>query len=86
MDTVTYLDRVLEPVVACLTPEVAARLVELRTDPELQYRIDELVDRCMAGTLTDEERAEYETYVRAGGFLAQLQTKARKLLESANPG
>ena len=35
------------------------------------------------GRLTDEERAEYEGYVKASKFIATLQAKARKLLAHA---
>jgi len=79
VETATYLDRMLEPVSNCLTPEVARRLVQVRADPELQARIDDLADRCTEGTLTAEEKREYETYVRAGNLIAILQAKARKL-------
>lgn len=80
METATYLDRMLEPVSDCLTPEVARRLAQMRADPELQARIDDLADRCTEGTLTAEEKLEYETYVRAGNLIGILQAKARKLL------
>ena len=40
-----------------------------------QARIDELADKCTEGELTHEERAEYETYVRAGTFISILQAK-----------
>ena len=80
METATYLDRMLEPVSDCLTPEVARRLVQMRADPEFQARIDDLADRCTEGSLTAEEKLEYETYVRAGNLIAILQGKARKLL------
>lgn len=52
-------------------------LLNLRADAALQARIDELADRCDEGTLTPEERGEYETYVRFGSFIAILQAKAR---------
>jgi hypothetical protein len=76
------LDRMLEPVSRCLTPEVAKQLVQLQADPETQTRIDELADKCTEGELTDAERAEYETYVRAIDFITILQLKARSLLEN----
>ncbi len=79
MEMASYLDRMLEPVGDCLTPEVAHRLLQLRADPQLQARIDELADRCTEGDLTEEEEFEYETYVRAGNLIAVLQAKARKL-------
>ncbi|MBW3624305.1 MAG: hypothetical protein KY468_12935 [Armatimonadetes bacterium] len=74
------LDRLIDPISRCLTPEVARQLVELRADPELQARLDLLADKNTEGQLTSEEREEYETYVRAGRFIAILQSKARKLL------
>ena len=74
------LDRLLEPVSRCLTPEAARQLVALRADPQFQERLDVLADRCTEGLLTPEEREEYETYVRAIHIIAILQAKARKLL------
>jgi len=74
------LDRLLDPVTRCLTPEVARRLVELRADPELQSRVDMLADKNTEGQLTPEEREEYETYVWTSRFIAILQAKARRLL------
>jgi hypothetical protein len=76
------LDRILEPVSRCLTRDVAKELAHLRADPETQARIDELADKCTEGELSDAERAEYETYVRAIDFITILQLKARSLLES----
>jgi hypothetical protein len=78
-ETIT-LDRILDPVSRCLTPEVARQLVALRADPELQARVDLLASKCNEGQLTSEEREEYELYVRASRFIALLQAKARKLL------
>lgn len=75
------LDRLVEPVVRILTPEVAQALVQLCADPELQARMEELADKCNEGRLTPEERDEYETNIRFGTFLAILQAKARALLK-----
>lgn len=80
------LDRLLDPVSRCLTPEVARQLVALRSDPELQARVDALADRCNDGSLSPEEREEYEIYVRASRFIAILQAKARKLLAQQSSG
>jgi hypothetical protein len=79
-ETVT-LERLLEPVSRCLTPEVARRIVELRANRRLQKRVDELADKCNEGRLTPEEQEEYETFIRGSRFIAILQAKARKLLE-----
>jgi hypothetical protein len=76
----TILARLLDPVGRCLTPEVAKALVNLRADPSVQARIDELADKCTDGTLSTEEQAEYEIYVHAVDFIAVLQAQARSLL------
>jgi hypothetical protein len=79
------LDRLLDPVTRCLTPEVARRLVELRADAELQKRVDMLADKNTEGELTPAEREEYELFVRTSRFIAILQAKARKLLAQPPP-
>ena len=83
-DSIDALDRLLEPVGRCLTPEVARKIVELRADPELQAHIDELADKSTEGRLSEEERAQYETIVRAIDFIAVLQAKARAALNRSN--
>jgi hypothetical protein len=79
--TTATLDRLVEPVVRTLTPDVAKALVALRADPELQARMDELAEKCNEGQLTPDERDEYETSIRFGNFIAILQAKARILLK-----
>lgn len=79
------MDRVLESVSQCLTPEAAQRLLDLRADAELQDRIDVLADRSTEGILTPEERAEYQIYVQMGQFVSILKAKARKLLTHTSP-
>lgn len=75
------LDRLLDPVTRCLTPESARALVELRADEAARHRIAELAEKCNEGRLTSEERQEYETYVHVGNLIAILQAKARLLLK-----
>jgi len=79
-DHTSILDRVLEPITDCLTPDVAAKLVALRADTETQARVDELADKANEGTLSTEERTEYDRYREAFHFVTILQAKARKLL------
>jgi hypothetical protein len=74
------LDRVLEPIADCLTPDVAAKLVALRADPQTQARVDELADKANEGTLSTEERTEYDLYREVFHFVTILQAKARRLL------
>jgi hypothetical protein len=77
------LDTLLDPLARCLTPESARRLVELRAGPEAQAKIDALAQASNEGRLTASERAEYEAFVAASGFIAILQSKARALLANA---
>jgi hypothetical protein len=51
---IATLDRLVEPVVRTLTPKVAKAVVELRADPELQARMDELAEKCNEGRLTPD--------------------------------
>jgi hypothetical protein len=74
------LDRLLELVGRCLSEEAARELAGLRADPEVQARVAELAGKCNEGTLSAEERAEYESHVMAAGIVAILQAKARARL------
>jgi hypothetical protein len=80
--TANFLDRLLEPFGDCLTPEVAEKLANLRADSVVQARLEELADKSTEGELSEDERAEYESYVHAIDVLAVLQAKARRLLQS----
>ncbi|MFM9960154.1 MAG: hypothetical protein ACKV2Q_02900 [Planctomycetaceae bacterium] len=75
--------KVLEPVMRRLPPSVARQFADLRADPELQARIDELAGRCNAGLLTEAERAEYAGYVEAIDLIAILQAEARAITDVA---
>lgn len=82
-ETTTFtdmLDRLLDPVVQCLTPRAARQLASLRADEKAQARVRELAEKCNEGTLSAEERAEYEAYAMAANIVAILQTKARTRL------
>jgi hypothetical protein len=73
-------DRATDGLLQLFTREQAEALVNYRGEAPIRARIEELAERNSAGELTDEERAEYEGYVRANKFIATLQAKARKLL------
>jgi len=57
--------------------EKADEVLKFRSEPELQNRIEELARKSTEGELTDQERAEYQGYVRANKFIAILQKQAR---------
>jgi len=74
------LAKILDSVAQCFTPEVAKRVAELRADPAVQARIEELAEKCNEGTITPEEMAEYDAYIQAMDVVAVLQKKARSLI------
>ena len=74
------MDRVLDPFMDCLTPEVARNLVDLCADPEIQARLDKLADKANEGELSPEERAIYDRFLEAYHFVTILQAKAREFL------
>ena len=76
----TFFDRILDPVTECLSPQVAVRLVELRADPQTQFRLDSLAEKANQGQLTPDEDFEYRQSIDAIDVLAILQAKARAYL------
>ena len=71
------VDRLMEPLSRCIRGDGERALLDLRADETLQRRINQLAEKCDEGLLNPDERAEYETYVRFGNFVAILQAKAR---------
>lgn len=78
------LDRLLDPVVRCLSTRAARELVGLRADEEAQARVQELAEKCNEGTLSAAERAEYEAYAMAANIVAILQAKAKAQLRASS--
>lgn len=78
--TTPTLDRLLNPVGRCLNQRSARALVNLRADSETQARVSALASKCNEGTLSPEERAEYEAWVWASHIIAILQAKARAVM------
>ena len=78
--SVDILDQVLTPFTECLTPEVAQKIAEMRAEPAIQARLDNLAEKSNEGRLSSEERFEYEKYLEAFHLITILQSKARQLL------
>jgi hypothetical protein len=85
MSTAEILERVLDPFTECLTPEAARKIVALRADPETQARMNHLAEKANEGTLTDEERADYEKFRATFHVVTILQSRARRFL-TQQPG
>ncbi len=84
MPSPTLLERIIDPIGRARTRDAALEILALRADDETQLRIDELADRCNEGTLTADERAEYQQFVSLFNILTVLQARARTLLASDN--
>jgi transglutaminase-like putative cysteine protease len=84
MASTSLLERMVDPISRVLTPEAAREILQVRADEETQQRIDELADKCTEGSLTAEERAEYQSFVSWFNLLTLLQAKARTLLTSSD--
>jgi uncharacterized protein YnzC (UPF0291/DUF896 family) len=66
----------------CFTPEVARRLADLRADPQLQARVDDLAEKANEGQLSAEEQGEYDRYREVYHLVTVLQAKARRFLKT----
>jgi hypothetical protein len=80
-----HIDRLLDPVVKCLTPDGAERLLELELDATVRQRLDELVAKANEGTLSDAEQTEYDSYVNVIDVIGMLQAKAGAALDQSPP-
>lgn len=77
----TAFERGTAPLFKMLSAEQLRQLVAISPDHDLERRITELAERAREGDLRDDERAEYEGYVRANNLLAVLQGIARRRLD-----
>lgn len=77
MSTQAAFQRGLQPFLQLLLPGKEAQVMAVETDLALRRRIDELAARSTEGALTDDEREEYEGYVRANKFAAILRRQAK---------
>jgi hypothetical protein len=77
--------RIVKPHQADLKPEIARAILKIDFTPEAHRRVDELSAKAQKGTLTPQEGAELDEYIRVGLKLAVLQSKARMSLKRVNP-
>ena len=82
MSAASGIDGLLEPLSRCLDAESARRIVGLQVEPPVQERIDILAESANEGTLSDDERSEYEALVNAADFISILKLKAQLYLAS----
>lgn len=81
---VAILNRLIEPEVEDLSPEVAHYLLDLNFPQEDCERMQALAAKAQEGMLTPAERDEIESYERVGHLLALLKSKARTSLKATS--
>jgi hypothetical protein len=76
----TAFDRGVSPLLQLVLLDKADAVLSFQPDPALRDRIEVLASKASEGKLSEEERAEYEGYVRANKFIAIIRRQARRLL------
>lgn len=74
------LTRVIAPEDPSLEKKAAEAILALGFKSPDRRRMDELAAKAREGTLSDEERAEADSYERIGHFVSLLKSKARRSL------
>lgn len=82
MSDTTLLNELLDPLTNCLDSESAQRVIEFGIAPSVQQRMDLFAERANEGSLTNDERTDYEALINATDFIAILKLKAERRLAS----
>jgi hypothetical protein len=75
------LARVIEADETGITPDVARYLLSMQLPNADRDRVDQLSARARAGSITDAEEAELDSYLHIGSLLGVMQSRARRLLK-----
>jgi hypothetical protein len=76
--------RVVRPDRGTLSPEAAGTILSLDFQANDRRRVDQLSAKAGAGTLSPNERAEPEEYIRVNNELMILPSKARLSLKESD--
>lgn len=77
--------RGIAPLLQLLLPGKEEVVLGVLPDQSLRNRIELLASKSTEGELTNDERAEYEGYVRANKFVAVLRREAQRMKAGAMP-
>lgn len=80
----TILSRVIAAETPTLSPAVASELLKWGFGESDKHRMADLAAKARAGTLSEEEHAEIESYERVSSFLGLVKSKARRSLNVAS--
>ena len=77
MNAFSVLNSLFDPAHPSFTEQGVRTLLALKSGKAEKVRMEKLAAKANKGTLSEDERREYETWVRAGAFISLLQAKAR---------
>jgi hypothetical protein len=63
-----------------ISPEIARYLISMRLPPGDEARVDELSAKARAGSLSEGETTELDSYLHIGTLLGVMQSRARRIL------
>jgi len=78
------LEQLLRPLRRGLNAELAALLLRMQADDEVQARYEDLAERNTDGNLSQPELDELTSIVRANALLTVLKAEARAFLQHPN--
>ena len=78
------LEQLLRPLRHALNAELAARLMHIQADDEVQSRYEDLAERNTEGQLNSAEQNELASIVQANSLLTVLKAEARAFLQHPN--
>jgi hypothetical protein len=76
------LARIIQTDERTLTPEAARYLLSMKLPTGDEERVNELSAKARAGSLTEAEAQELDSYLHIGFLLGVMQSKARRLLKT----
>ena len=74
----------MRPLRRGLNAELAALLLRIQADDEVQARYEDLAERNTEGRLTPAEESELASMVRVNSLLSVLKAEARAFLQRPN--
>ena len=77
----TILARIIQAEDEELTPEAARYWLSRKLPSADEERVEELSAKASAGSLTESEEQELDSYLRIGILISIIQSKARQLLK-----
>jgi hypothetical protein len=80
----TAFEQLLRPLRRGLNAELAALLLRMQADDEVQARYEDLAERNTEGQLSPAEQNELASIVRANSLLTVLKAEARAFLQHPN--